>query len=242
MPFPVAHPAAVLPLRRYCPRHLSFPALVAGSLSPDFGYVLGHLPVDWLSHRFWPGSFAFCLPVGLLIVWGFYLVRSPLIEFLPGRCKELFRPLCQPLDRPWRVLPPSVLVGVWTHDLLDSISHADGWLVEHISALRQPVYWLGAPGGPVYDLLYAGITFCGAVWLAGCYLRWLGQVTNSPTLGRAAARWGCALLFGASSLALATAGRGPHQFLGLIPLGIVTVAMVLGFLAATLWLFTAKQG
>jgi hypothetical protein len=49
-------------------------------------------------------------------------------------------------------------------------------------------------------------------------------------------------LFGAATLALAGGGRGEHQFLGLISLGVVTVAVVLGFLAATVWLFTAKQG
>jgi hypothetical protein len=59
MPFPVAHLAAVLPLRRYCPRYLSFPALVVGSLSPDLGYLFGHLHTDWFSHRFWAGSFGF---------------------------------------------------------------------------------------------------------------------------------------------------------------------------------------
>ena len=29
MPFTLAHPAAVLPLKRFCPRYLSFPALIA---------------------------------------------------------------------------------------------------------------------------------------------------------------------------------------------------------------------
>src|SRR5437762_2617545 len=55
MPFPLAHPAAVLPLRRYCPRFLSFPALVIGSIAPDFGYCFGDLNVEDLSHRS-PGS------------------------------------------------------------------------------------------------------------------------------------------------------------------------------------------
>jgi hypothetical protein len=43
MPFPLAHPAAVLPLRRYCPKYLSFPVLIVGSLVPDVGYCLGRL-------------------------------------------------------------------------------------------------------------------------------------------------------------------------------------------------------
>ncbi|MGA2865254.1 MAG: DUF4184 family protein [Verrucomicrobiota bacterium] len=240
MPFPVAHPAAVLPLRRYCPRCLSFPALIAGSLSPDFGHVFGHLHVDWFSHRFWAGSFGFCLPAGLLTVGVFYLVRSPLLEILPGRYKDLFWPLCRRPAGPWLALPVSVLIGAWTHNLLDSISHEYGWLVGHIPALRQPVFWLGASGVPVCDLLYAGFTFCGAAWLADCYLRWLEQATGSPAVARPATRWSCAVLFGAATLALATAGRGEYRLLGLIPVGIVTVVVVLGFLAATVWLFSAK--
>ena len=241
MPFPVAHPAAVLPLRRYCPRYLSFPALIAGSLSPDFGYLFGPLQMDWFSHRFWAGSLGFCLPVGLLIVCGFYLVRGPLLEILPGRYKELFLPLCRRPAGPWLAVPVSVLIGAWTHDLLDSLSHPDGWLVEGIPALRQRVFSLGATGVPVCDLLYAGLTFCGAAWVAGCYLHWLGKATGAPALRRTAMRWSCALLFGAAMLALATVGRGEHQLLGLISLGIVTGVVVLGCVAGTAWLFAGKQ-
>src|ERR1035441_6750811 len=120
MPFPLAHPAAVLPLRRYCPRYLSFPALIIGSLSPDFGYLFGHLHVDWFLHRFWAGNFGFCLPVGLLVVWLFYLARAPLLKIHPDPYRELFWPLCRRPAAPWPVLPVSVLVGAWTHDLLDS--------------------------------------------------------------------------------------------------------------------------
>jgi hypothetical protein len=135
MLFPVAHPAAVLPLRRYCPRYLSFPALVAGSLSPDFGYLFGRLHVDWFSYRFWAASFGFCLPVGLLIVWAFYLLRCPTVKLLPGCYRELFRPrtleprmfgfwpwgFFRPSDFgfwiwPWLALPVWVLFGAWTHD------------------------------------------------------------------------------------------------------------------------------
>ena len=67
MPFTLAHPAAVLPLRRFCPRFLNFPALVVGSVGPDAGYAFGWLGADQVSHRFL-GSFVFCLPVGLVLV------------------------------------------------------------------------------------------------------------------------------------------------------------------------------
>ena len=42
MPWTFAHPAAVLPLRRFSgPGLLSFAALVIGSTSPDFLYYIG---------------------------------------------------------------------------------------------------------------------------------------------------------------------------------------------------------
>ena len=38
MPWTFAHPAAILPLRRFCPAPLDFSALVIGSMVPDLGY------------------------------------------------------------------------------------------------------------------------------------------------------------------------------------------------------------
>src|ERR1039458_366285 len=96
MAFPLAHPAAVLPLRRYCPRWLSFPALVIGSLSPDAGYCLGNLGgLDWgtFSHGML-GSVAFCLPVGVVLLALFYGLRAPVIRMLPAPYQQAFLPLC----------------------------------------------------------------------------------------------------------------------------------------------------
>ena len=90
MPFPLAHPAAVLPLRRCCPRYLSFPALVIGSLCPDSGYLFH---AGNFSHRFLAGSFGFCLPVGLVLVLVFYGVRRPVIGILPASYRRLLLPL-----------------------------------------------------------------------------------------------------------------------------------------------------
>ena len=99
MPIPLAHPAAVLPLCRFCPRYLSFGALVIGSLLPDVAYTIDDLNKfsrtlvflfgpsvgyseyvrnawDWddFSHTF-AGSLGFCLPVGLLLLYGFLALR-----------------------------------------------------------------------------------------------------------------------------------------------------------------------
>jgi hypothetical protein len=228
MPFPVAHPAAILPLRRYCPRYLSFPALIAGSLSPDLGYLFGDLHLNLFSHRFWAGSFGFCLPVGLLMVAAFYFIRRPAAQILPRRLQELFGLFRQPPVGSWLFFPVSVLIGARTHILLDSLSHTDGWLVEHIPALYQPVFH----GMPVCSVLYAAFTFLGAAWLAHHYLLWLQPAKGVRGLRRPAMTWSVALLFGAAILIIAAFRRS----LGIIPVGIVTLVVLAGFLAGAAWL------
>ncbi|WP_245636533.1 DUF4184 family protein [Eikenella longinqua] len=72
MPFTLAHPVAVLPLAR-C-RRCHFPALVIGSLSPDFVYFLhgravagGHGLADML----WPNLALCALPcIGCISLCG----------------------------------------------------------------------------------------------------------------------------------------------------------------------------
>jgi hypothetical protein len=44
MPFTFAHPAAVLPLRRFCPDRLVWSALVIGTVSPDLEYFVRLAP------------------------------------------------------------------------------------------------------------------------------------------------------------------------------------------------------
>ncbi|WP_199224473.1 DUF4184 family protein [Serinibacter arcticus] len=97
MPFTLAHPAAVLPLRR---GPLVTAALVAGALSPDVPYFLP-LPryagawyepfVNATTSHAWPGALTVAVPTAavLLAVWWF--VRAPLADLVgvdggaPGR-------------------------------------------------------------------------------------------------------------------------------------------------------------
>ena len=147
MPFPLAHPAAVLPLRRFCPRHLNFPALIIGSITPDVGYAFGHLKLENFSHRPLAGPFGFCLPVGLLLVLGLYLFRLPVVRLLPARLQRAFLPLCQqPVGSPFLVAV-SLLLGAFTHELLDALTHPEDWLVHYLPGLLGPVPGLGKFAG-----------------------------------------------------------------------------------------------
>ena len=131
LPFTLAHPAAVLPFRRV----LVFSALIVGSLSPDFHYFFNLGPRGHFSHSI-KGAFLFALPVSITVLWVFHTVmKAPLIALAPQRHQEkLFR-----FATPFRWLPASRLVlillslmmGIATHLLWDSITHEHGLVVRN---------------------------------------------------------------------------------------------------------------
>ena len=171
MPFPLAHPAAVLPLRRCCPRWLSFPALVIGSLTPDAGYLFGERHWGSFSHRFL-GSFGFCLPAGIVLVALFYWLRTPLTRVLPAGYQQALLPLGQrPRGAIWAIVA-SLLIGAWTHLLWDSFTHANGWFVQRLPVLDSPVVSVAGRTGRVCHLLWYSCSFAGVVWLFLVFERW----------------------------------------------------------------------
>ena len=234
MPFPLAHPAAVLPLRRQCPRRFNFPALVLGSLSPDIGYCFGHLHVARFSHHFLAGGFGFCLPVGLLLVLLFYRLRGPVVQRLPARYRRIFEPLClRPAGSFW-VIVISLLVGAWTHILWDSLTHADGWLVEHLPILQTSV----GPGNGAFlvcDLLYSISTFAGVAWLAWVYLNWLECAAGTQHWVWPGFKWMSVVLLAAFTLLLSFAGQGRFYSFELKTIALLSALLVAGFFSVTGW-------
>src|SRR2546426_888521 len=118
MPFPLAHPAAALPLRRFCPQFFDYIALVVGSVLPDVSYAIDDLNKfsdtfrfifgsavenhtwvknkwDWddFSHSF-IGSIGLCLPLGILLLLGFFSLRSALLQTLPNPHRDALLSLC----------------------------------------------------------------------------------------------------------------------------------------------------
>src|SRR3954468_2256131 len=92
MPYTLSHPLAVIPLRRCCPTYLNFPALVIGSMSPDFGYFVDQFYVAKFAHTL-PGTVAVCLPASLVLLGVFYLLRQPLCFILPQPHRAALTPL-----------------------------------------------------------------------------------------------------------------------------------------------------
>lgn len=147
MPIPIAHPAAVLALRRFCPRYFSLSALMIGSLAPDFAYAIDDLNKfsrtilfifgaraenltyvkeawDWddFSHTL-AGTVGFCLPAGFLALGVFLALRSTLVALLPNPHREALRPLSMGPKHSVLTYTVSLLAGALTHLIWDSFTN-----------------------------------------------------------------------------------------------------------------------
>ncbi len=171
MPFTLAHPAAVLPLRRM---GLPLSALVVGSMAPDFEYLIRLEPRSVISHTV-PGLALFCVPVGLLVlviwhrVWCQPLLalwdpRDGAREATPGPVFTFW-----PLGR-LLLLAAAVLLGAATHLGWDAFTHEHGWVVEHVPPLAQPAFTTAWGSIAVFKLLQHGSTLAGLGVLVA-YLR-----------------------------------------------------------------------
>ena len=195
MPFTLAHPAAVLPLRRFCPRFFNFPALVAGSLSPDVGYFFRTLKLDEFSHSL-GGSLGFCLPAGVVMLGFFYALRLPVVGMLPERHQKYLRSYCrQPVGSPLSVIV-SLLAGIWLHLLLDSFTHKNGWLVINLPVLQTPVFSAGDHTFRIFNLLWYACSFAGIVWVYLAWELWRDRSTGMASSAASRGQWAQAILAG----------------------------------------------
>ena len=150
MPFTLAHPMAVLPFPRN--RYFHFPALVLGSMSPDFIYFLsgkatqgGHqlFYSEWLN-----------LPLCLLLFGIYRLLERAIKDYSPSFITSQVpqRYFQQPLI--WLVaFIYSAWLGMASHILLDNFTHQTGYFVVQYPFLQKiyfslPLYkWLQYTGG-----------------------------------------------------------------------------------------------
>ncbi|WP_232662746.1 DUF4184 family protein [Pseudonocardia sp. TRM90224] len=170
MPFTLAHPAAVLPLRRW----LCLPALVAGSVAPD---VASYLPVPGglgATHTL-TAAVSLDVVLGAVVLVAFVVARGPLIAVAPAGLRARLG------GAPWwvgnrglggaAVVVVSIAAGAITHVLWDMVTHARSPLVRAWPWLRATVV------GPhtVYNVIgyvsaVGGLVIIG-VTVAGWYRR-----------------------------------------------------------------------
>ena len=213
MPWTFAHPAAVLPLRRLAPKYLNLPALVCGALAPDAGYYFGRFDIASFAHTA-VGSVLAGVPIGLLGLLLFHAIREPLWFLLPQPHRSAMEPLLRP--SPPRgfvfllIAALSVLVGVWTHNVWDSFTHDDGWIVSRVPALRNPMLSLGLQDFLIYNVLQHLSTVGGVAVLLVSYRAWLRRQPKLES-ERGGDRMRYVSVFGAAAVSLAIAMVLAHR-------------------------------
>ena len=184
MPNPIAHPAASIPFTR---SGLIFSALVIGSISPDFGYLLLHLSyfrsllTPFFMNTTW-GLILFDVPVALVFLWFFQsFAKWPLLSLLPESLQRRLFKHAQgfaygPLKH-FGVILISLLVGSLTHVIWDSFTHESGWTVEHFTLLSTSINGL-----PLYTILQNLGTLLGITALIYWTIKWLRAAPQSEKL------------------------------------------------------------
>ena len=173
MPYTLSHPLAVIPFRRCCPAYFNFPALVIGSMAPDFGYFVDQFYVAKFAHTL-PGAVAVCLPASLVLLGAFYLLRRPVCFILPQPHRAALTPLASANSRfTFRALIVacvSILLGTLTHIMWDSFAHDYGWPVQHFAILRSIPFQFYGYVIPTYFLIQLLSTIVGAAGLIVLYI------------------------------------------------------------------------
>jgi hypothetical protein len=207
MPWTFAHPAAVIPLRRYCPRLLNFPALVIGSVIPDLGYHILRKDIASFAHSL-EGSFLVCLPAGLLLLGVLCLLRKPIWYLLPEPHRSAFSPMVAATLalRPATVLQAgiSVLIGAWTHIAWDLFTHSNGWVTLRVALLQAPVFHLGRVDFPLYHVLQHLSSYLGVAAIVIIYWRWLRRARVTVAYFQREDIWRSLLLAASAAAAILT--------------------------------------
>jgi len=179
VPVTHAHPAAVLPFIRW--RWFNAPALVIGSLIPDFPSFL-ILDIERASTHSFIGSFTNCIPAGLIA----YLLYQAL--FRPGFYALLATP--PPIDTqeaatdtPSRFfsllkISLSLWIGAITHIFWDGFTHYTGWAAQQWPILHGYVH-IGI-SLPLFRLLQYLSGVIGTVVVAWYAMGALKKVPHLP--------------------------------------------------------------
>jgi hypothetical protein len=172
VPFTLAHPAAVLPLRR---AGLPMVALVVGSMVPDARLFVPWLPSYDTSHS--PAGIVtvdLALAMACLALWT-YVVRDALVDVAPAAARERLDPQARLSPRAWALAVPAAVVGSATHVGWDAFTHADRWGTRHVAWLREE-HWFW----PGYTWAQAASGGLGLLVVAAAALAWLRTRPRAP--------------------------------------------------------------
>jgi len=189
MPFTLAHPAAVLPLRRL--PYLATIPLILGSLTPDFVAYFPptiHRSFDLPQAHSVRGTILLDLPLGYAVLLALLALRVPLTAPLWEPHRSFIRAAITEflaLKYWWLIALPSLLIGSWTHIVWDSFTHENRWVVRNLPLLQQALAPVYDHPLPIYRVLQYVCSIVGLLIVAV----WYGVALKQSGLSGTGHRW-----------------------------------------------------
>ncbi len=172
MPFTIAHPAILLPLRHWLP----WSALAIGAITPDLEYLLKLRPLAGLGHSF-VGLVLFCLPVGLALWLLFHRLIKRAAELMLPESERCYTSAIA--ENPTRLsftalaqVTFAILLGAASHWAWDSLTHAGRIGDRIVPNLKEPILTLSGYDVTLLRLFQHGSTVVGTAVLILAYARW----------------------------------------------------------------------
>jgi hypothetical protein len=135
----LAHPVALLPLRRF---GLPMAAMVIGSMVPDVPLFMRWSSGYQVSHSY-TGVFTVNLIGALVVLYGWQaFVRDALVDLAPDVVRVRLAARHRLSRRQWLLAPAAAVLGSVTHLAWDAFTHPGRWGVAHVA-------WLRADLGPL---------------------------------------------------------------------------------------------
>jgi hypothetical protein len=197
------------------------------------GYVftIAGIEVQRFSHQL--VGMVFCIPAGLLALWVLHRLCPLAVRLLPEIYRGVLLPLCQrPLGSP-KVIIVSLLIGTLTHQFLDSFTHKDGWLTEHLAFLQIPLYHHGYRTFRLCHLFWYVCSFVGITWVCMVYQEWLAKTGISAKVSSRSERFGNAVLLAAAVMVMSSGHYLTRHWSANFVEGACTVLILLLFAAKT---------
>nr|WP_281197248.1 HAD-IA family hydrolase [Paenibacillus glacialis] len=134
IPFTFAHPLYAAPLKLLKPKYVSLTGIILGSMAPDFEYFMALEPYQIMGHTT-KGLFIQAIPLSLLLAYIFHrLIKVPLTHNLPPlfnmdkKSNGIIQDWNLSTVRSWIIFIVSVMIGFYSHVLLDGFTHKSGYV------------------------------------------------------------------------------------------------------------------
>jgi len=189
MPFTIAHTVAVIPLVKYLGKFGALSALIIGSMTPDFSYLIPYLTHQRFESHSLLGVYLFSIPMGLTIYFLYHLLMAPVIvSILPSSLQKHLHPdlfIGRLPDIPAYTLIFSLVLGALTHISWDFFTHLYG-APQYFPSMAVPLTSIDGYDIMPYRVLQHSSTLFGMTLLTFWLWTWyskrkIGQPSVSLT-------------------------------------------------------------